>query len=158
MTRRDLVRVASALVVPMFGAETRPSRRIRLERLPNNGIQPQVVSDGHGTLHVLYYSGDAGHGDIFYTRSTEGGGTFAPALQVNTAGSAIAAGTIRGAQMALGKGGKVHVAWNGSSAANLKGPINPDSGKPGAAMLYARLNDAGNGFEKERNLMHRSFG
>lgn len=158
MTRRDAVRAAAAIALPTFGTETKVSRRLRLERLPNSGIQPQVVFDGRGTLHVLYYSGDARHGDVFYTRSTDGGGTFAPALQVNTPGSAIAAGTIRGAQMALGKAGKVHVAWNGSAEAGLKGPINPDSGKPGSAMLYARLNDAGNAFEPERNLMHRSFG
>jgi hypothetical protein len=46
--------------------------------------------------------------------------------------SAIAAGTIRGAQLAIGKAGRVHVAWNGSQNAEPVGPLNPDSGKPGA--------------------------
>lgn len=158
MTRRDAV--ALAFAVPTFGAEskTRSSAPIRFERLPNGGIQPQVATDPQGTLHVAYYSGDALHGDVFYARSTNSGGVFSTALRVNSPGSALAAGTIRGAQLALGKRGKVHVAWNGSSEASLKGPVNPDSGKPGAPMLYSRLNDEGSAFEAERNLMHRSFG
>jgi hypothetical protein len=37
-------------------------------------------------------------------------------LRVNSQqGSAIAAGAIRGAHLAVGRNGRVHVAWNGSS-------------------------------------------
>lgn len=161
MTRRDAVATAFALALPALGAETKAKSvaRVRTERLPNGGIQPQVVTDGRGTLHLLYYSGDAREGNVFYTRSTDGGARFAPALQVNShPGSAIAAGTIRGAQLAVGRGGRVHVGWNGSGAAELRGPVNPDSGKPGSAMLYSRLNASQTAFEPERNVMHRSFG
>jgi hypothetical protein len=160
MTRRDAIGAAFAVALPGFGAETKvkSTGRVRLERLPNGGIQPQVVVDERGSLHILYYSGDARRGNVFYTLSTDGGSTFSPSLRVNNDGSAIAAGTIRGAQMALGKRGRAHVAWNGSSDAELKGPVNPDSGKPGSPMLYSRLNDAGTVFEPERNLMHGSFG
>ncbi|MGH9630038.1 MAG: hypothetical protein ACRD7E_17110 [Bryobacteraceae bacterium] len=160
MTRRDAFAATFALVAPSFGADAKPKsgRRVRHKRLPDGGIQPQVVAEEGGSMHVLYYSGEPGHGNVFYTRSMDEGATFSPALQVNQPGSAIAAGTIRGAQMALGNGGRVHVAWNGSSEAELKGPVNPDSGKPGSPMLYARLNDAGTAFEPERNLMLRSCG
>ncbi len=160
MTRRDAFQTAFALAVPCFAAETKSKSAgpIRLVRLPNDAIQPQIIRDERKTLHLLYYSGDARHGDLFYARSTDNGATLSSALQVNSPGSAIAAGTIRGAQMAVGKAGRVHVAWNGSSEAKLQGPLNPDSGKPGAPMLYTRLNHAGNGFEPERNLMHQSFG
>ena len=144
----------------MFGGESKPKRsgQVRLERLPSGAIQPQLIVDKKGGLHVLYYGADDHHGDIFYRRSTDGGHSLSPALCVNSPGSAIAAGTIRGAQMALGPDGRVHVAWNGSSNASVKGPVNPDSGKPGSPMLYSRLNDTGTAFEPERNLMHRSFG
>jgi hypothetical protein len=161
MTRRQAVAAAFAVTLPSFGAETNAKSRdrVRLRRLPRGGIQPQVVADEMGALHVLYYVGDALHGDVFYARSGDGGATFSPALRVNSdPGSAIAAGTIRGPQITLGKGGRVHVCWNGSSQAKLKGPVNPDSGKPGAAMIYARLNDRRSAFEPERNVMHRSFG
>ena len=160
MTRRNVLAAGVGFAVPSFGAESQPKStgRVRHERLPDGGIQPQIAVDDRETMHVLYYSGDARHGNVFYTRSTDSGVTFSPAMQVNRSGSAIAAGTIRGPQLALGKSGRVHVAWNGSSEAELQGPVNPDSGKPGSAMLYARLNDAGTAFEPERNLMHRSFG
>jgi hypothetical protein len=114
-----------------------------------------VAVDDSGSLHLVYYTGDAHHGDLFYARSRDGGGRFSSPLRVNEGGSAIAAGTIRGAQLALGRAGRVHVAWNGSNDA---GPLNPDSGKPGAPMLYTRLSDAGNAFEPQRNVMLHSFG
>lgn len=160
MTRRDAIATAFAVSLPALGAETKPkaSGRVRTERLPNGGIQPQVVIEGRGTVHLLYYSGDAKAGNVFYTRSSEGGARFAPALQVNSnPGSAIAAGTIRGAQLALGRAGRVHAAWNGSGEGGLRGPVNPDSGKPGSPMLYSRLNESKTAFEPKKNLMHGSF-
>jgi hypothetical protein len=153
MTRRKAA-IALGAAFTAFGAE-RDSERIRFHRVPNDGIQPQVALDDSGTIHLVYYAGDAHHGDLFYARSKDGGASFSSALRVNKGGTAIAAGTIRGAQLALGKAGRVHVAWNGS---NDGGPLNPDSGKPGAPMLYTRLDDAGDAFEPERNLMLHSFG
>jgi len=85
-------------------------------------------------------------GDIFYVRREAGEATFTEPVRVNShPGSAIAMGTIRGAQLAIGQNGRVHVAWNGSNKAP-KGP----GGNP---MLYARLNDAGIAFEPQRNLI-----
>jgi hypothetical protein len=138
-----------------FGSEKETLTRVRCYRVPHGGIQPQVALDDRGILHLIYYAGDAHHGDLFYARSRDGGASFSSALPVNERGSAIAVGTIRGAQLALGTAGRVHVAWNGSSDI---GPLNPDSGKPGTPMLYTRLNDAGNTFEPQRNLMLHSFG
>ena len=60
--------------------------------------------------------------------------------------SAIAMGTVRGAQLALGRGGRVHVAWMGSGAvAKVDGKFAP--------MLYARMKDDGGGFEREKNVL-----
>ena len=115
---------------------------ISIVRVPNGGIQPQAVMDPTSTLHLLYYLGDPMHGDLFYVKSSNSGATWSSPLRVNTeAGSAIAAGTIRGGQIAIGKNGRLHVAWNGSSKAESKGPLNPESGERGAPMLYSRLND-----------------
>jgi hypothetical protein len=115
--------------------------------------------DRAGTLHLLYYSGDPAQGDLFYLKSSNSGRTWSAPLRVNSeAGTAIAAGTIRGGQIAIGKDGRVHVAWNGSSKAEPKGPLNSESGKPGAPMLYSRLDDSHTAFEPQRNLMARTFG
>ena len=133
---------------------------VRLERVPNRGIQPQAVVDPQGTLHLLYFSGDPAGGDLFYVKRPPGAGDFSTPVRVNSQpGSAIAAGTIRGGQLALGRNGLVHVAWNGSSKAQPKGPKNPemaaDSPYNGTPMLYAR--SSGSGFEPQRNLMQSTF-
>ena len=41
-------------------------------RVPNHGIQPQVAVDAEGTVHLLYFKGDPGAGDVFYARSKDG--------------------------------------------------------------------------------------
>ncbi len=118
-------------------------------RVPTGGIQPQVVVDGKGVLHLIYYQGDPRHGDIFYVRSRDEGETFSRPLRVNSVqGSAIAIGNIRGAHLAVGKGGRAHVAWNSSG---YKGSDNE-------AMYYARLNDEGTAFEKQRNVIRAAKG
>ncbi len=131
---------------------------VNVVSLPAGGIQPQIAVSG-GVVHLIYYTGDSHHGDLFYARSDNFGRTFSPALRVNSQpGSAIAAGAIRGAQISLGKDNRVHVAWNGSDAAEPRGMINPESGKPGSPMLYARFSADGTTFEPQRNLMQQTFG
>jgi hypothetical protein len=123
-----------------------------LLRVPNKGIQPQTVVDGKGVVHMIYFAGEPGHGDIYYVRSDEGE-HFSKPLRVNShAGSAIAVGNIRGAQLALGKGGRVHVAWMGSDRAEPRGPAKA------SPMLYTRLNDAGTAFEPQRNIIQKAYG
>lgn len=122
-------------------------------RLPDGGIQPQVVRDAAGEVHVVYYSGDAGHGDLFYIHSNDGGSTFSTPIRVNSqAGSAIAAGNIRGARLAVGPHGRVHVAWNGSGEAE---PKTADGKTP---MLYTHLDSSGKAFAAQRNLIQSAPG
>src|SRR5690242_11098168 len=160
ITRRKAVLACAAASTSFVAKIAAGSREtVRMSRVPGGGLQPQVAIDGQGTLHLIYYAGDPQQGDLFYLKSTDGGTTFSRAIRVNSQpGSAIAVGTIRGAQLAVGKDRRVHVAWNGSSDATPAGPLNPDSGKLGMPMLYARLNDAGIAFEAQRNLMRNSFG
>src|SRR4051812_25090812 len=95
---------------------------ISLVRVPNGGIQPEAIVDRSGSVHLLYYSGDPAHGDLFYVKSSDSGVTWSRPLRVNSeVGTAIAAGTIRGGQIAIGRKGRVQVAWNGSSKAEPKG-------------------------------------
>ncbi|MEX2303546.1 MAG: sialidase family protein [Bryobacterales bacterium] len=140
---------------------TEPVEKITLLRVPDGGLQPQTAFDAEGVLHLVYYKGEAAKGDLYYVRSSDGA-TFSQPIRVNSQPeSAVAAGTIRGAQLALGEGGRVHVAWNGSSVAEPKGPLNPeqpaDSPHNGLPMLYARLNDERTAFEPQRNLMRKTF-
>src|SRR6266852_9150507 len=46
--------------------------KVTVLTVPNDGIQPQVLTDAKGTLHLIYYKGDAGAGDLFYVRREAG--------------------------------------------------------------------------------------
>jgi hypothetical protein len=119
---------------------------VTIRRVPNGGLQPEAARDASGTLHLLYFAGAPADGDLFYVRSSDEGATFTAPIQVNSQpGSAVAAGTIRGGQLAVGANGRVHVAWNGSAKALPKGQF-----------FHARLNDGGTAFEPQRGLMQRS--
>ena len=125
-----------------------PAAEVRLQRVPSGGLQPQALVDAGGTLHLVYLTGDPKACDIFYSRRAAGKTDLSAPLRVNSQpGSAIAIGTIRGAQFALGKAGRVHVVWNGS------GQALPKPATQSAPLLYTRLNDAGTAFEPQRNLI-----
>jgi hypothetical protein len=113
--------------------------------VPNGGIQPQVVEE-NGVVHMIYFTGRPEKGNLFYVRSRDYGATFSKPIAVNTPGSAMAIGNIRGAQMAVGRNGRVSVAWNGTAPAGR------------LPMLYTRLNDAGTAFEPQRNLIRNAWG
>jgi hypothetical protein len=141
--------VCASLAAPSLAADQRPL----ILRTPDGGIQPQAVVDSSGVLHLIYLKGDPGAADVFYVRRDPGMEEFTSPIRVNSQpGSAIAIGTIRGAQIALGKNNRVHVAWNGSGKATPKNPIR------GVPMLYARLDDSGKAFEEQRNLMQQTYG
>jgi hypothetical protein len=145
----------------LFAAAPKAVRNagVSLLRVPNGGIQPQVAVDAAGALHLLYYSGEAMHGNLFYVKSSDTGATWSPPIRVNSEPeSAIATGTIRGGQIAIGANGRVYVAWNGSARTESQGPLNPESGRRGAPMLFSRMNAARTSFEPQRNLMTRTFG
>lgn len=127
--------------------------KVRLIRTPEGGLQPQAAVGRDGTVHLVYFLGDPAGGDLYYVRQSPGAAGFSKAVRVNSVShSAMAIGTIRGAQIAVGRNGRVHVAWNGARQAQPKAP-------GGATpMLYTRLNDAGTAFEPERNVMQIAAG
>jgi hypothetical protein len=127
---------------------------VNVVRLPHGAMQPELVTDRAGTIHMVYLAGEPSAADVFYVRSADGGATFSPPVRVNSAaGSAVATGTIRGAQIALGRNGRVHVTWNGSNRAAQKPTADPASKRAGMPMLYSRLDPSKRAFEAQRNLM-----
>ena len=81
-----------ALLLPLTLTAT-----VSIIHVPNGGIQPQVV-ERDGVVHMIYFAGDAQKGDL-----------------------SIAVGNIRGAQLAVGRNGRVHVAWNGTESTEQLG-------------------------------------
>lgn len=139
-----------------FGLAAAESGGVKLIRTPEGGIQPQAAMDSRGVVHLIYFKGDSGGGDIFYARQEPGQESFSKSIQVNRQpGSALAASTIRGAHLAVGKNGRVHVAWDGMGKGATKVNMH---GKNEYPLLYTRLNDAGTAFEPERNAITYAAG
>jgi len=103
--------------------------RVAVFETPAQGIQPQAVVDAKGAIHLVYFKGEAGGGDIYYARLSVRNGRIereGAAVRVNSiVGSALATGTVRGAQIALGRNGFVHVAWHGSKPVEGSGSPHP---------------------------------
>jgi hypothetical protein len=141
-----------ATVFGQFARAADGQGRVAVIATPDGGIQPQAVADDAGVVHLIYFQGEPAGGNLFYIRSKPGTTAFSKPIRVNSqSGSAVAMGTIRGGQLALGRDGRVYIAWNGSQEAV---PPNPIKGSP---MLFARLNKDRDEFEPQRNLMHRTF-
>jgi len=88
--RRALAATACAIVaLILVAAPIRAGKRdervppVITVRVPNGGIQPQISIDDRGVLHMVYFSGEAAHGDLYYTDSGDRGTTFAVPLRVN---------------------------------------------------------------------------
>lgn len=76
-------------------------------------LQPQVAVGTDGSVQVVGVTPDDGGSDVVYCRRGADG-TFSALRTVNDQPkSATCIGTIRGARLALGRGGIPHVAWNG---------------------------------------------
>src|SRR5262245_28294624 len=95
---------------------------VQLVRTPDGGLQPQAAVDTNGVVHLIYYKGDPKGGDIYYVRQEVGAavgttvvesGWTEPQRVNRQARTATAMGTIRGAQLAVGKKGRPHVVWDG---------------------------------------------
>lgn len=127
-------------------ATTSLNAQVMVESLPELGIQPQIaVTDGQ--VHLVYLKGDPQACDIRYTTRPAGGGDWAAPIMVNsTPRSAIGSGTIRGAQISLGKAGSVQVIWNGNTGAKSDGTAQ-------APLLYANLIAGAKAFTAQQNLI-----
>ena len=125
---------------------------VSLLALPAGGIQPQAVVDARDVLHVLYFDGPPAAGDLFYVRRKPGAAVFSRPLRVNSVpGSALATGSVRGGQFAIGRNGRIHVVWHGASAIQLGGAAR-------TPVWYSRLNAAGTAFEPQTNVAVASTG
>jgi hypothetical protein len=145
--------VTATAVVYSESARTPQVPQVKLLRTPQGGIQPQTAMDSRGVLHMIYFTGDASAGDIEYVRRAPGAKAFSKPIRVNSQpGSALAVGTVRGPQMAVGANGQVDVVWFGSSKATPKGP---DDSTP---LLFSHLEASGKAFAAQRNLVRYAKG
>ncbi len=143
---RHLAATAATLALALTGVGSGVSAVpvVEIAATPGGGIQPQSLVDAAGTMHLIYFKGEPRAGNLFYVQRKAGAADFSPPLQINSQpGTAIAAGSVRGGQIAIGRNGWVHVAWNGSK------PVEQD-GEALTPMWYARLAQGTRAFEAQR--------
>lgn len=121
---------------------------VRTERVPEGGVQPQIATSAGGVLHLVYLKGEPGGCDVRHATRKPGDTAWSTPVTVNSERhTAVAMGTIRGAQIAIGGDGTVHVAWNGPGSKQTPSPL-----------FYARLEPGKTAFEPQRNLRGGSNG
>lgn len=132
--------IAALALLPLFAS----AADVRFERVPEGGVQPQIASASDGTLHLVYLKGDPRGCDVRHVTKKPGAAAWSTPRTVNsTPASAIAAGTIRGAQIAIGQDDALHIVWNGVGDHKRQIP---------SPLLYTRSLDGGGTFEPQRDL------
>ena len=101
---------------PATNADAGGSRVITVA-VPDGGKPVVARADGAGAIHLLYDSEDGPK----YAKSSDGGLSFGPALSVIGEGARTAGLEYSAWDMAIGRGGRVHVAM-GTNAWKLKLP------------------------------------
>ena len=128
--------IASAFTLPCLAA-------VRVESIPESGLQPEVAVAKDGTVHLVYLTGEPKAAEVRYTYRKPGE-AWHPSQMVNSPkSSAIALGTIRGPQLAVGGMGTVHVIWNGTGAA----------ASPRSPLWYARKSSEDKTFGQQQDLL-----
>ena len=155
MSKNSTYVALAAFVLLVVGGGVRAADvpAVEVVRVPEGGTYPQATTDSRGRIHLTYVKGDPMRCDLVYVRSDDGGKSFSKPLRVNShPQSVIITGTVRGPHLAIGKGDRVHVAWMGSDKAQprVQGRATP--------MLYTRMNDAGDSFEPQRNVIQKQSG
>jgi hypothetical protein len=121
------------------GAAGTPS--VTVAEAPGGGQPVAARSDGSGNIHLLYNAKDGPQ----YVKSTDRGKTFSTPIPVVDPQARKPGLEFSGWDLAVGKGGRVHVAM-GTNAWKLKLP------KQEWALFYARLNPGAAAFSPVQNL------
>ena len=134
--------VLSVLLLLMLVAtacgQTAEVQTVNIVRVPDGGRLPSAVLSEDDTVHLVYVQGDPGEGDLMYVTRRLGITEWSTPVRVNSApGTVTGIGPVDGGQLALGPGGRVHVAWMRMAPPTF---------------FYTRSNEDGPGFEEQFGL------
>lgn len=135
------------------GEGERELPEVRVLRIPEEGYQPRAAVGRDGSVHVIWLAGEPAAANIFYAPWDGESETLGKAVRVNRfGGSAVALGNVRGPGVAVGRKGRVHVAWMGSGGAKPRGPEGE------TPLLYTSLDPESGTFDVERNVIRERVG
>jgi hypothetical protein len=135
--RRGCVSLSYALVLALIlGAGVTmagDSAPLNISRTPGDSQVPALAVDPQGVIHVVWHDNSAGHFQILYSHSTDGGSTFTRAVAVSGAGEAQVPA------ITVDRDGGIYVAWEGEAAGNRE-------------IFFSRSVDGGATFTSPANL------
>lgn len=119
------------------------SAEVRITPTPDDGLQPRLVTDAGGSLHLLYFrkrseSRGVREGNLYYRPYLADAGRFGIPVRVSSQAFALQSYAINRAAMAVDGSGRVHVLWY----------VPRDS-----AFYYSRSNPERTAFEAQRSMV-----
>ena len=116
---------------------------VRITSTPDEGIQPRLVTDQQGGIHLLYFkkrlrAPAAREGNLYYRQYMEAEGRFSPAVKVSTTAFNLQSFAIARAALAIDGEGRAHVMW-----------YQPRSND----YFYARSNPERSAFEPQQSMV-----
>jgi hypothetical protein len=135
-----------ALIITVVPCAARADvERVQVVSTPDKGEVPDAEIDSSGTIHLAYVVGE----DALYVKSCDDGKTFSQPLRVNSdPGTVHPPHSYRGPDLAISKGGRVHVIWYGNGY-QRKLP------KEQWGVFYSHLDPGDTAFAASRNLNHK---
>jgi hypothetical protein len=132
-----LIALAALFAAPGTMSGAGADTLVRVVRIPDRALVPDVIRDAAGLLHMVYGLDHA----AWYVRSLDDGATLSAPVKVNSEGTVETEMGERGPKLAVGRDGVVHVAW-------------ADDWAPGVQCYVrsARSVDGGKTFEARKTL------
>lgn len=121
---------------------------------------PEIALGADGSIHMIWIDENTaapaadhskyGHShvaatNLLYARSSDGGKTFTPPVQINEKPGDVWGFSVSKPRIVAGANGTLHVFYPGND-------VNPTNGKPEAVALYTRSTDGGRSFAKAQRL------
>ncbi len=107
-----LARAVCLLTLALVAGCRGPMPEVEVLRAPEGGSIPQVVIDGAGTLHLIYYTGSMTSGDLWHVTRAADAADWSTPHRVNSDPHGVSGlGPIDGGQLAIGPDGLLHATW-----------------------------------------------
>lgn len=115
-----------------------------MQNTPDGGVQPRLVADDQGQIHLLYFKKrlarrDAREGNLYYRQFNIAEQRFGNPVKVSSKAFAMQTFAIARAGIAVDGDGRIHVIWYG-----------PREGQ----FLYSRSNEDRSAFEPQQAMVH----
>ena len=142
--RSRLLHIAVCFLLCLLARTPSPALgKVNIFPPPEGGSVPDAEIDSAGVIHLAYVKGN----DLYYVKSADEGKTFSAPLRVNGEPGFVSGGMFRGPDLAVGRGGRIHIIWYNDASKQARP-------KDQWGVTYARLEPGAKSFTVEKNLNH----